>query len=132
MDKKIDEKQLAALEQERNEALVRVVNRVRQSQNTGLGAAAHNSHASASRFRGHRAHSASPPEHVKSVSERLHLAGEIKGKLLRKEDLSAAEGDFVLKLVAREYASLNQDMRDIKNEPEANRRHLIALCLRIF
>ena len=43
MDKKIDEKQLAALEQERNEALVRVVNRVRQSQNTGLGAAAHTS-----------------------------------------------------------------------------------------
>ena len=66
------------------------------------------------------------------MSERLHLAGEIKGKLLRKEDLSAAEGDFVLKLVAREYASLNQDMRDIKNEPEENRRHLIALCLRIF
>jgi len=46
MDKKIDDKQLAALEQERNEALARVVKRVKDSKNYETGKAYHNSHSS--------------------------------------------------------------------------------------
>ena len=46
MDKKIDDKQLAALEQERNEALARVVKRVQESKNVELGEASHSSHSS--------------------------------------------------------------------------------------
>ena len=44
MDKKIDDKQLAALEQERNEALARVVKRVQESKNVEKGEATHTSH----------------------------------------------------------------------------------------
>jgi hypothetical protein len=44
MDKKIDDKQLAALEQERNEALARVVKRVKDSKSYETGKAYHNSH----------------------------------------------------------------------------------------
>jgi hypothetical protein len=46
MDKKIDDKQLAALEQERNEALARVVKRVQESKKVEKGEAYHSSHSS--------------------------------------------------------------------------------------
>lgn len=127
MDKKIDEKQLAALEQERNEALARVVNRVRQSQNAELGVAAHNSHSSAG-HRGHRAHSATSPEYRKQVLEGQKLSGAILNKLLAEEDLNAEEVAFVVKLVRKKYAALDEDMQRIKGEPEANRRNLVGLC----
>jgi hypothetical protein len=44
MNKKIDDQQLAALEKERNEALARVVKRVKESQNLKKGEASHTSH----------------------------------------------------------------------------------------
>lgn len=46
MEKKIDDKQLAALEKERNEALARVVKRVQESKDVELGEAGHSSHSS--------------------------------------------------------------------------------------
>lgn len=46
MSKKIDDKQLAALEQERNEALERVVKRVKEANNIQKGQAYHSSHSS--------------------------------------------------------------------------------------
>lgn len=46
MSKKIDEKQLAALEQERNEALARVIKRVQDSKDLLTGGAYHSSHSS--------------------------------------------------------------------------------------
>ena len=44
MEKKIDDKQLAALEKERNEALARVVKRVQEAKDVELGEAYHTSH----------------------------------------------------------------------------------------
>lgn len=127
MNKKIDEKQLAALAQERNEALARVVDRVKQSQNAELGVAAHNSHSSAG-FRGHRAHGSSSPEYRKQVSEGHKLSGEILNKLLGKEDLNTAEVAFVVELVKEKYAALDQDIHRIKGESEANRQNVLGLC----
>ena len=56
MEKKIDDKQLAALEQERNEALARVVKRVQESKDVELGQAGHSSHSSGPGGRTHQSY----------------------------------------------------------------------------
>ena len=54
MEKKIDDKQLTALEQERNEALARVVKRVQEAKDVKLGDAHHSSHSSGPGGRTHQ------------------------------------------------------------------------------